>query len=66
MARRTLVDYFSDLSATPGEFLVYDDGYRTRAFSYAEAAAEEPAPAAAAPEESTPEESTPEESTPEA
>ncbi len=39
MARRTLVDYFSDLSATPGEFLVYDDGYRTRAFSYAEAAA---------------------------
>ena len=39
MARRTLVDFFSDLSATPGEFLVYDDGYRTRSFSYAEAAA---------------------------
>ena len=39
MARRTLVDFFGDLSATPGEFLVYDDGYRTRSFSYAEAAA---------------------------
>ena len=39
MARRTLVDFFADLSATPGEFLVYDDGYRTRTFTYGAATA---------------------------
>ena len=29
MARRTLIDFFDDLSGISGEFLVYDDGYRT-------------------------------------
>ena len=35
MARRTLIDFFDDLSVTRGEFLVYDDGYRTWSYSYA-------------------------------
>jgi long-chain acyl-CoA synthetase len=39
MTRRTLIDFFADLSTTPGEFLVYDDGYRTWSMSYAETAA---------------------------
>jgi long-chain acyl-CoA synthetase len=39
MARRTLVDFFDDLSTTRGDFLVYDDGYRTRSFTYGDAAA---------------------------
>jgi long-chain acyl-CoA synthetase len=39
MARRTLLDFFDDLSTTPGEFLVYDDGYRTWSYTYAETAA---------------------------
>jgi len=39
MARRTLIDFFDDLSATPGEFLVYDDGYRSWSYSYASVAA---------------------------
>ena len=29
MARRTLIDFFDDLALLDGEFLVYDDGYRT-------------------------------------
>ena len=29
MARRTLIDFFEDLSRISGEFLAYDDGYRT-------------------------------------
>jgi hypothetical protein len=29
MLRRTLVDYFADLSRIDGEFVVYDDGYRS-------------------------------------
>jgi long-chain acyl-CoA synthetase len=36
MPRTTLVDFFYDLSATRGEFLVYDDGYRRRSYSYEE------------------------------
>jgi long-chain acyl-CoA synthetase len=32
--RDTLIDFFDDLAAASGEFLVYDDGFRTRAFSY--------------------------------
>jgi long-chain acyl-CoA synthetase len=32
--RDTLVDFFRDLVAIRGEFLVYDDGYRHRAHSY--------------------------------
>ena len=39
MTRRTLIDFFVDLSSTPGEFLVYDDGYRTWSMTYAETAA---------------------------
>jgi long-chain acyl-CoA synthetase len=35
MTRRTLIDFFEDLSKTPGEFLVYDDGYRSWSYSYA-------------------------------
>jgi long-chain acyl-CoA synthetase len=38
MIRRTLIDFFDDLSATPGDFLVYDDGYRTWSYSYGEVA----------------------------
>ena len=34
MTRTTLVDVFSDLASTRGEFLVYDDGFRTRSRSY--------------------------------
>jgi long-chain acyl-CoA synthetase len=34
MPRRTLIDFFDDLSSTRGEFLVYDDGYRTWSLSY--------------------------------
>ena len=36
MPRRTLIDFFADLSSTPGEFVVYDDGYRSWSYSYAE------------------------------
>jgi len=34
--RETLVDFFRDLIASGGEFLVYDDGYRRRGHSYEE------------------------------
>jgi long-chain acyl-CoA synthetase len=34
--RETLVDFFLDLAEQKGEFLVYDDGYRSRTFSYVE------------------------------
>ena len=36
MARDTLIDFFHDFSRTRGEFLVYDDGFRSRSFSYEE------------------------------
>src|SRR5687768_11191638 len=39
MARRTLIDFFEDLSAAPGDFLVHDDGYRSWSFGYAATAA---------------------------
>ena len=39
MPRETLVDFFEDLSAKAGEFLVYDDGFRTRRYLYGEVAA---------------------------
>ena len=39
MARRTLIDFFDDLSRIDGEFLTYDDGYRTWSYSYGETAA---------------------------
>jgi long-chain acyl-CoA synthetase len=35
MPRRTLIDFFADLSSARGEFLVYDDGYRTWSYTYA-------------------------------
>jgi long-chain acyl-CoA synthetase len=34
--RDTLIDFFRDLIALRGEFLVYDDGYRHRTYRYAE------------------------------
>jgi long-chain acyl-CoA synthetase len=34
--RDTLIDFFRDLIAIRGEFLVYDDGYRRRSHSYAD------------------------------
>ncbi|MGE3509076.1 MAG: AMP-binding protein, partial [Vicinamibacterales bacterium] len=36
MARDTLLDFFDDLSRASGPFLVHDDGYRERRFSYGE------------------------------
>jgi long-chain acyl-CoA synthetase len=39
MARRTLLDFFDDLSALDGTFVVHDDGYRTWSFTYREIAA---------------------------
>ena len=38
MARDTLIDFFGDLSHARGEFLVYDDGFRSRGYSYGEVA----------------------------
>ena len=46
MRRDTLADVFADLAATRGEFLVYDDGYRTRVRSYADVGRAAHAPAA--------------------
>jgi long-chain acyl-CoA synthetase len=34
VARDTLIDFFRDLVTIRGEFLVYDDGYRHRSYSY--------------------------------
>jgi long-chain acyl-CoA synthetase len=34
MVRETLLDYFNTLTAIRGEFLVHDDGFRTRSYSY--------------------------------
>ena len=39
MARRTLLDFFEDLSRIEGDFVVYDDGYRAWTFTYREIAA---------------------------
>ena len=36
MARDTLIDVFQEFIAARGEFLVYDDGFRSRTFSYAD------------------------------
>src|SRR5438045_9423237 len=32
--RDTLIDFFNDLSRARGAFLAYDDGFRSRAYSY--------------------------------
>jgi long-chain acyl-CoA synthetase len=34
--RDTLIDFFRDLACASGQFLVYDDGFRTRSYSYTE------------------------------
>jgi long-chain acyl-CoA synthetase len=39
MLRRTLIDFFADVSAIDGEFIVFDDGYRSWSYSYGEIAA---------------------------
>src|SRR6476659_9112539 len=39
MLRRTLIDFYADLSSTPGEFVVYDDGYRSWSYTYGEVTA---------------------------
>jgi long-chain acyl-CoA synthetase len=36
--RDTLIDFFTDLSTARGEFLVYDDGFRSHSLSYADVA----------------------------
>jgi long-chain acyl-CoA synthetase len=36
MRRDTLIDFFDDLARARGEFLVYDDGFRARAYTYEE------------------------------
>ncbi|HUK37176.1 MAG TPA: AMP-binding protein [Vicinamibacterales bacterium] len=36
MARDTLIDVFHDFSRARGDFLVYDDGFRSRSYSYEE------------------------------
>ncbi len=36
MRRETLLDFFHDLSAARGPFLVHDDGFRSRTFTYEE------------------------------
>jgi long-chain acyl-CoA synthetase len=36
VARDTLIDFFQDFSAARGDFLVYDDGFRSRSYTYKE------------------------------
>src|SRR3990172_7091625 len=36
MVRETLLDFFADVTRREGEFLVYDDGYRSRSWRYDE------------------------------
>jgi acyl-CoA synthetase (AMP-forming)/AMP-acid ligase II len=38
MRRDTLLDFFDDVSTGRGNFFVYDDGFRTRSYTYAETA----------------------------
>lgn len=38
MHRETLVDFFDDIAGARGEFLVYDDGYRSWSYAYADVA----------------------------
>jgi long-chain acyl-CoA synthetase len=38
VVRDTLIDFFADLSHARGEFLVHDDGFRSRGYSYDEIA----------------------------
>ena len=36
MPRDTLIDFFNDLALADGDFLVYDDGFRARSYTYRE------------------------------
>jgi len=36
VARDTLIDFFRDLTVARGDFLVYDDGFRSRSYTYSE------------------------------
>jgi long-chain acyl-CoA synthetase len=36
VARDTLIDFFRDISVARGDFLVYDDGFRSRSYTYNE------------------------------
>jgi long-chain acyl-CoA synthetase len=38
VVRDTLIDFFDDLAQARGEFLVHDDGFRSRGYSYADVA----------------------------
>jgi long-chain acyl-CoA synthetase len=38
VVRDTLIDFFGDLSQARGDFLVHDDGFRSRSYSYADVA----------------------------
>ncbi|MCS6805671.1 MAG: AMP-binding protein [Acidobacteriota bacterium] len=38
MRRETLVDFFQDMANARGEFLVYDDGYRSWSYTYSDVA----------------------------
>ena len=38
MPRDTLIDFFNDLAVAHGDFLVYDDGFRARSYTYREVA----------------------------
>jgi long-chain acyl-CoA synthetase len=38
MRRDTLLDFFQDFAELPKEFLIYDDGFRSRSYSYKEVA----------------------------
>ena len=38
MVRDTLIDFFEDLERASGQFVVYDDGFRTRRYTYGEVA----------------------------
>ena len=38
MPRETLLDFFQDFAELPNEFLIYDDGFRSRSYRYNEVA----------------------------
>ena len=38
MRRATLIDFFQDFASADGPFLVHDDSFRTRTFSYRDVA----------------------------
>jgi len=38
VVRGTLIDFFADLAEARGDFLVYDDGFRSRRYTYADVA----------------------------